>query len=445
MSGRSIRAFFLFSLFTAVLLGAGTPAVLAQEEIFVANANGNSVLVFRRIATGNTAPKRNLVGAATGLNSPASVVVDEVNNELIVANSAPPYSITVYTRLATGNIAPLRTITGAATGLNNPRGITVDTVNNEIIVVNRAGLSVTVYSRTATGDATPVRTIIGAGTSLLNPTGVAVDVTNNEILVANNGAALTVYGRTASGNATPVRKIFGANTTFNNGPIGLSLDLKNNELAVTNPFSNMSSQPGVLTFGRTADGNTAPTRLIIGAATGLFTPNAVAVDSLNNELVVANSSAPTLTVYGRTQTGNVAPSRTLSGGATLLNSPQGVYVDVNELDNDGSGEVDPLTDGLLLLRYAFGFRGASLITGAVDFGTCSRCDSTAIEAYIAGLGLTLDMDGDGFVEPLTDGLLVLRYTFSFRGATLITGAYDTTNCSRCTAPAIEAYIASLNL
>ena len=55
------------------------------------------------------------------------------------------------------------------------------------------------------------------------------------------------------------------------------------------------------------------------------------------------------------------------------------------------------------------------------------------------------MDGDGFVEPLTDGLLVLRYTFGFRGATLITGAYDTINCSRCDATAIEAYIRALNL
>ena len=176
-----------------------------------------------------------------------------------------------------------------------------------------------------------------------------------------------------------------------------------------------------------------------------MTPNGVAIDSVNNELLVPNSSAPSLTVYGRTQTGNVAPSRTLSGAATLLNSPQGIASTSPELDNDGNGEVAPLTDALLLLRYAFGFRGAGLVTGAVDFGTCSRCDATAVEAYIAGLGLMLDMEGDGFVEPLTDGLLVLRYVFGFRGATLITGAYDTINCSRCDAPAIEAYIAALNL
>ena len=54
------------------------------------------------------------------------------------------------------------------------------------------------------------------------------------------------------------------------------------------------------------------------------------------------------------------------------------------LDIDGDGEVDPLTDSLLVLRYTFGFRGATLITGAVD-GDCTRCDAPSIEAYIAPL------------------------------------------------------------
>jgi hypothetical protein len=55
---------------------------------------------------------------------------------------------------------------------------------------------------------------------------------------------------------------------------------------------------------------------------------------------------------------------------------------------------------------------------------------------------TLDVDGSGDIQPLTDGLLVLRYEFGFRGATLVTGAVGP-NCTRCTAPAIEAYLASV--
>ena len=53
-------------------------------------------------------------------------------------------------------------------------------------------------------------------------------------------------------------------------------------------------------------------------------------------------------------------------------------------DIDGNGAADPLTDGLLALRYLFGFRGVALITGAVGSG-CTRCDAPAIEAYLASL------------------------------------------------------------
>jgi DNA-binding beta-propeller fold protein YncE len=54
-----------------------------------------------------------------------------------------------------------------------------------------------------------------------------------------------------------------------------------------------------------------------------------------------------------------------------------------------------------------------------------------------------DIDGDGQVEPLTDALLLLRHTFGFNGATLVMGAVDLGNCTRCTAAAIEAYIEAL--
>jgi hypothetical protein len=53
-----------------------------------------------------------------------------------------------------------------------------------------------------------------------------------------------------------------------------------------------------------------------------------------------------------------------------------------------------------------------------------------------------DVDGDGTLAALTDGLLVVRFMFGFTGSTLIGGAVDP-DCTRCTAPAIEAYLESL--
>ena len=47
----------------------------------------------------------------------------------------------------------------------------------------------------------------------------------------------------------------------------------------------------------------------------------------------------------------------------------------------GNGEVGALTDGLLLIRYLFDFRGESLISNAVD-ANATRKTAADIVAYI---------------------------------------------------------------
>ena len=54
------------------------------------------------------------------------------------------------------------------------------------------------------------------------------------------------------------------------------------------------------------------------------------------------------------------------------------------MDVDSNGIKDPLTDGLLYLRYLFGFRNDALISNAVGNG-CSRCTATQIADYLDGL------------------------------------------------------------
>jgi hypothetical protein len=51
------------------------------------------------------------------------------------------------------------------------------------------------------------------------------------------------------------------------------------------------------------------------------------------------------------------------------------------LDIDANGAVAPLTDGLLVLRFLFGFTNATLTTGAVA-QDCTRCDAASIEGYL---------------------------------------------------------------
>jgi len=55
-------------------------------------------------------------------------------------------------------------------------------------------------------------------------------------------------------------------------------------------------------------------------------PEGIAVDTVNNEMFVANENSLSVTVYARTANGNVAPLRTLSGAATGLNGPSFVAI-----------------------------------------------------------------------------------------------------------------------
>ena len=54
------------------------------------------------------------------------------------------------------------------------------------------------------------------------------------------------------------------------------------------------------------------------------------------------------------------------------------------LDIDDNGKVDALTDGIIILRYVFGLRGDQLINGVVA-EDATRTTAEEIEAYLASL------------------------------------------------------------
>ena len=112
------------------------------------------------------------------------------------------------------------------------------------------------------------------------------------------------------------------------------------------------------------------------------------------------------------------------------------------VDVDGDGEARPLTDGLLALRWLSDFTGDALINGAVD-PSCTRCTAAAVDTYLGSIESLLDIDDDGEALPLTDGILNLRWLFGFRGAVLTTGATSQT-CLRCLDHEIESYLDGLD-
>ena len=153
-----------------------------------------------------------------------------------------------------------------------------------------------------------------------------------EVFVTNYlGDSVTTYSRTVRGFRAPLRSITGLSA-----PAGVAVDTVNNEILVANISS-------IAAYSLAASGNDAPLRdPITGADTELAQPIGLAVDTVNKEIVVANSDS--ITVYSRTATGNVIPLRIIQGPATGLLNPAGLAVDtINDeilVANIGSIAVD---------------------------------------------------------------------------------------------------------
>lgn len=114
-----------------------------------------------------------------------------------------------------------------------------------------------------------------------------------------------------------------------------------------------------------------------------------------------------------------------------------------KLDADEDTNVDALTDGLLFIRHMFGIRGEGLVNNSVGTN-CIKCTAIDIEDILdqcANSGVS-DIDGNGEIDALTDGLLIIRYLFGIRGDSLIERSVAN-DCSRCTVLEIETYLQRL--
>ena len=93
-----------------------------------------------------------------------------------------------------------------------------------------------------------------------------------------------------------------------------------------------------------------------------------------------------------------------------------------KFDVDDNGSADALSDGIVILRYLQGFTGDVLIEGVVD-ASGGRNTSEAIVAELDAVYADfLDVDGNGDADPLSDGIVIIRYLAGFSGEPLVQGA-----------------------
>ena len=96
------------------------------------------------------------------------------------------------------------------------------------------------------------------------------------------------------------------------------------------------------------------------------------------------------------------------------------------LDVDLNGSFDASTDGVLLMRYLLGFRGNSLITGALGANPL-RASANDIEIYLAANLAAFNVGGNVGVSAAREGVVILRYLLNLPDNALTPGTGVTQN------------------
>ena len=108
------------------------------------------------------------------------------------------------------------------------------------------------------------------------------------------------------------------------------------------------------------------------------------------------------------------------------------------LDFNSDHFQDSSKDGKLVLRHMFGLRDEQLVKDLNQ----SVFGSSSITKKIDALDKELDIDGNGAIDALTDGLLLYRYLDGQRGQSLITGVISS-DATRKSFDEIESYLNNL--
>ncbi len=271
----------------------------------------------------------------------------------------------------------------------------------------------------------------------------------------NDASSIPMYQTTYIQQGTSVYIISGTNT------LSIYYDVSDNDNTLTGLGFRVHFDSSKLTFAGIS--NTLSTNLI--AVDNQVQPDISNTDNyINTDAYIGfswanfNGSWPNIALPVKLADISFIPSSTLMVGSETIISFSSISTannysfkvqssivtlsDINA-DIDGNNRADALTDGILFIRYLFGFRGAVLINGVVA-SDATRITATDIEEYLSRMVASnrADIDGNGMADALTDGILFIRYLFGFRGAVLINGVVAS-DAIRITTQDIEAYLSTL--
>ena len=294
-----------------------------RNEVYLQDSNRWSIRVFSRLDNAKpgeppTEPRRVISGPTSDVQFNSCVWVDPGSGDIYTVENDTGDSIVVFANRATGDAEPLRKLKVT----HRAQSMTIDDLTGELFLSVQYPPQVAVYSKTASGDAKPIRLIEGPKTRFSDVHGIAID-TKNKLLYVNNWGnvsdykvagsghfeppSISVYPTTADGDTAPLRVIQGAKTQLD-WPGAMSVDPDTGDLYVANDMGQ-----SILVFRRTDRGDVAPARVVKGPRTHLSYPAGVFVDARNKELWASNLGNSTATVYPLTADGDVAPLRMIRG------------------------------------------------------------------------------------------------------------------------------------
>ena len=300
--------------------GAISLALGPSGEIYVANDRtaedpvfGSGVItVYAADAAGTATPIRTIAGWSTGLNRPRAIAV-AADGTIYVANldvyTNDHGSVRTFAAQATEGERGVRTLMGRATRSPAPRASrSITRIPSTSSVVSSPGSPCTpphppesstrAHAGRSRDRAARLR-MVHRGPAL--PSQIAVD-SAGQLYVSDpmqasgldaygpDLGAIRVYRHGADGNEAPIRRIRGGYTRLN-GPGGIAID-RQGRLYVANRYA--TGRGSVTVYDAKADGDVRPSRMLVGPATGLLPPAAVALDRYDTLYVV---NAASVTVY----------------------------------------------------------------------------------------------------------------------------------------------------
>jgi hypothetical protein len=202
--------------------------------------------------------------------------------------------IAAFARLANGGQAPARTLFGQASKLSRTmHDVRYDEVHDEIVVPVPYAEAILTFRGGANGQEEPIRIIQGPKTGQVGSR-LDVDPIHNEIFVPTSTSIL-VYPREANGDVAPIRVIKGPDTQLKRAQ-SIAVDPINNIIVVglnsdfgsEGPATEEAQVKGaILVFNRTDDGNVKPRAVIRGDKSGIIRINQMQVYPPRKLIVVA--------------------------------------------------------------------------------------------------------------------------------------------------------------